>query len=53
MDRSGSDLSIAQPGIFTPFSHSRRAMAVLLAPVSAELVRYGPVVFDYRRGWHG
>lgn len=53
MDRSGSDLSIAQPGTSTPFSHRRRAMAVLLALVSAASVRYGPIAIDYRRGWHG
>ena len=42
-------------GIVMPFSYRGWSItnAALLALVIADMVRYGAVIVDYRRGWHG
>jgi formate-dependent nitrite reductase membrane component NrfD len=42
-------------GIVMPFSEGGWAIvnAALFALVAAELIRYGVMVYGYRRGWHG
>jgi hypothetical protein len=42
-------------GIVMPFSYRGWSItnAALLALVIADMVRYGAIIVDYRRGWHG